>query len=79
MRTNGTKDLTDEEARALGELALGHTDEVAAARLELSLRTFRRRVRVAMDKLGARSRFQAGVLYGARTNSSNVDEVDPTQ
>jgi DNA-binding CsgD family transcriptional regulator len=62
-RTNDASGLTPEEERALRELALGYTDEVAAARLGMSRRTLRRRVREAMDKLGARSRFQMGVLY----------------
>ncbi|MDQ3981860.1 MAG: hypothetical protein M3271_04170 [Actinomycetota bacterium] len=38
------------------------TDEMAARRLGLSRRTFRRRLKALMDKLGARSRFQAGFM-----------------
>ncbi|MCO5970247.1 helix-turn-helix domain-containing protein [Actinoallomurus soli] len=48
--------------RALGE---GLTDEVAARRLGLSLRTYRRRVAELMRLLEAESRFQAGVQAGA--------------
>lgn len=55
-------ELTPDERALLRELALGVTDEVAAARLGWSSRTLRRRLRSAMDKLGACSRFQAGCL-----------------
>lgn len=44
-------------------LADGSKDEAAARRLGMSRRTFRRRVRSAMERLGARSRFQAGLLW----------------
>ena len=44
--------------RALGD---GLTDESAARRLGLSLRTYRRRVAELMSKLDADSRFQAGL------------------
>ncbi len=47
--------------RALGA---GHTDEAAARRLGLSLRTYRRRVAELMAKLDADSRFQAGFRAG---------------
>ena len=55
--------LTPDEQRVLEELALGYKDETAARRLGISRRTLRRRVHDAMGKLGADSRFQAGVLY----------------
>ncbi|EPH46427.1 DNA-binding response regulator [Streptomyces aurantiacus] len=52
-----------EESRAvLAALAAGLTDEAAARRLGMSLRTYRRRVAALMAELGATSRFQAGVL-----------------
>ncbi|WP_030564935.1 helix-turn-helix domain-containing protein [Streptomyces aureocirculatus] len=55
--------VLDEESRAvLGALAAGLTDEAAARRLGMSLRTYRRRVAALMADLGATSRFQAGVL-----------------
>jgi DNA-binding NarL/FixJ family response regulator len=38
------------------------TDDDARARLGLSRRTFERRLRGAFDKLGARSRLEAGYL-----------------
>jgi len=49
--------LTPQILTALNE---GHTDEVAARTLGLSLRTYRRRVAELMTALGASSRFQAG-------------------
>jgi DNA-binding NarL/FixJ family response regulator len=47
--------------RALGD---GLTDEVAARRLGVSLRTYRRRVADPMQLLESDSRFQAGVRAG---------------
>ena len=43
-------------------LASGCTDEVASKRLNMSLRTYRRHVAALMHQLGARTRFQAGLL-----------------
>jgi DNA-binding CsgD family transcriptional regulator len=43
-------------------LAAGLTDEMAARRMGLSLRTVRRLMAEIMKKLGARSRFEAGIL-----------------
>lgn len=51
---------TDDELALLRLLSLGFTDEVVAQKLGLTGRTLRRRLRSAMDKLGASSRFQAG-------------------
>ncbi|WP_327087895.1 DNA-binding response regulator [Nonomuraea sp. NBC_01738] len=48
----------------LRELGAGHTDETAARRLGLSLRTYRRRVAELMATLDADSRFQAGLRAG---------------
>jgi DNA-binding NarL/FixJ family response regulator len=42
-------------------LAEGHTDEAIAKRLGVSHRTARRIASDLMDRLGARSRFEAGV------------------
>lgn len=53
---------SSDELRLIHLLASGVTDEVAAARLGWTDRTLRRRLRSAMDKLGATSRLQAGVL-----------------
>jgi DNA-binding CsgD family transcriptional regulator len=59
--------LTDREHRLLGLLLAGSTDESAAVRLDVSIRTVRRMVSQLMETLDARSRFEAGaraVLYG---------------
>lgn len=59
--------LTSREHRLLGLLLAGCTDESAAARLDVSIRTVRRMVSRLMETLDARSRFEAGaraVLYG---------------
>ncbi|GAA4637702.1 response regulator transcription factor [Actinoallomurus vinaceus] len=53
-----------EGRRILQALGDGLTDEVAARRLGLSLRTYRRRVAELMRLLGSESRFQAGVHAG---------------
>jgi DNA-binding CsgD family transcriptional regulator/sugar-specific transcriptional regulator TrmB len=55
-------ELTCQQAEALRFLALGHTDEAIAKRLGVSPRTARRITSSLMTHLGARSRFQAGVL-----------------
>lgn len=52
--------------RTLELLASGLTDRVAAAHLNISERTYRRQVAELMDRLGARSRFEAGVRAAAR-------------
>lgn len=62
-----TVDLSEQALACLDALTKGDTDEVAARKLGLSRRTFRRRVKSALDVLGARSRFQAGYLYGVAT------------
>ncbi|MFD6951493.1 MULTISPECIES: LuxR family transcriptional regulator [unclassified Nocardiopsis] len=54
-------DMTPQQAEALRLLAEGHTDEVIARRLGVSPRTARRFASEIMVRLGARSRFQAGV------------------
>ncbi|GCE01108.1 DNA-binding response regulator [Embleya hyalina] len=55
----------DAEGRAILEaLGSGRTDESAAKRLGVSLRTYRRRVAELMATLDADSRFQAGLRAG---------------
>ncbi|WP_254885789.1 response regulator transcription factor [Streptomyces sp. NA02950] len=51
----------DSARRILECLRTGHTDEVAAREMQVSLRTYRRYVAEIMRELGANSRFQAGV------------------
>ncbi|KOV63584.1 hypothetical protein ADK64_20160 [Streptomyces sp. MMG1121] len=53
---------TPQELELLKLLELGSTDEVAARKLGVSLRTVRRMMADLMGRLGARSRFEAGVL-----------------
>jgi DNA-binding NarL/FixJ family response regulator len=54
-------DLTPQERELLMLLGIGCTDDIAARRLGISLRTVRRMSSELMNRLGARSRFEAGV------------------
>jgi DNA-binding CsgD family transcriptional regulator len=70
-------ELTEREREVIALLALGATDELAASQLGVSVRTVRRAVSMLMDRLGARSRFQAGVKAADRGWLVNeVDRVD---
>ncbi|MFF0433776.1 helix-turn-helix domain-containing protein [Streptomyces sp. NPDC004327] len=60
-RADDGDELDRQEAAALRLLAEGHTDEGIAKRMGLSHRTARRIATVLMERLGARSRFEAGV------------------
>ncbi|RSN29144.1 hypothetical protein DMC61_21820 [Amycolatopsis sp. WAC 04169] len=60
------EDLTDQEHALLLLLTQGHTDDVVARRLGVSVRTSRRLTSRLLDRLGARSRFQAGALAAER-------------
>lgn len=60
QETSGELDARDK--RILELLSSGTTDSVIAKRLKVSQRTVERRVRELMDRLGATTRFQAGVL-----------------
>ncbi|MFF7295682.1 LuxR C-terminal-related transcriptional regulator [Streptomyces sp. NPDC008265] len=51
---------TEQERSLLGLLAEGHTDESAAGQLHISARTARRIMASLTERLGARSRFEAG-------------------
>lgn len=51
---------TADEVRLMALLVTGMTDEDGAARLGWTRRTLRRRLKSAMEKLGATSRLQAG-------------------
>jgi len=59
-RPSGLTSLSAAERTLLRLLADGLTDEAAARRMGISVRTVRRQMSVLMDKLGASSRFQAG-------------------
>ncbi|MEU9580235.1 helix-turn-helix transcriptional regulator [Streptomyces chilikensis] len=60
------KGCTPEEITLLRMISQGDTDEAAARKLGVSLRTVRRRMAELMDRLGASSRFQAGVNAARR-------------
>ncbi|MEU0369810.1 helix-turn-helix transcriptional regulator [Streptomyces sp. NPDC006283] len=60
-RRRDANGLTGQESTALRLLAQGHTDEAIAKRLGVSHRTARRIATELMERLGARSRFEAGV------------------
>jgi DNA-binding CsgD family transcriptional regulator len=59
-------ELSAREKELLALLSSGSTDESAAARLGVSVRTVRRMVADIMNRLGARSRFQAGAKAADR-------------
>lgn len=61
-RPSGPGEVTAQELELLKLLELGSTDEVAARKLGVSLRTVRRMMADIMGRLGARSRFEAGLL-----------------
>jgi DNA-binding CsgD family transcriptional regulator len=58
--------LDARERELLSLLSAGSTDESAAARLGVSVRTVRRMMADIMHRLGARSRFQAGAKAAGR-------------
>ena len=58
--------LTGQERELLRLLARGHTDEGAARQLGIGLRTAGRMMSELMSRLGARSRFEAGIRAAAR-------------
>jgi DNA-binding CsgD family transcriptional regulator/DNA-binding transcriptional ArsR family regulator len=60
-RCPGHQGLLPREKRLLSLIAQGHTDESAAGALFISSRTARRMMASIMERLGARSRFEAGV------------------
>ncbi|MFJ3762979.1 helix-turn-helix domain-containing protein [Streptomyces sp. NPDC090080] len=57
---------SDEERRIISLLAMGMPDEAIARQLEIGHRTVQRRVQALLGRLGAASRFQAGVLAASR-------------
>ncbi|MEV7071789.1 LuxR C-terminal-related transcriptional regulator [Streptomyces sp. NPDC091972] len=60
-RERGEGELTSQEQAVLRLLGEGLTDEVVARKLGVSVRTGRRITAELMSRLGARSRFQAGL------------------
>jgi DNA-binding CsgD family transcriptional regulator len=61
-KTRDRQGVTPQERELLRLLGQGCTDESAAKRLGLSERTCRRMMADLMERLGARSRFEAGLL-----------------
>jgi DNA-binding NarL/FixJ family response regulator len=59
-------ELCGRERELLALMSAGYTDESAAARLGVSVRTVRRMMSTIMTRLGARSRFQAGIRAADR-------------
>ncbi len=66
VRRRDSEGLSTQEKQVLLLLGAGHTDEVIARRLGVSVRTARRVAADLLGRLGARSRFQAGALAAAR-------------
>jgi DNA-binding CsgD family transcriptional regulator/DNA-binding transcriptional ArsR family regulator len=58
--------ISDEERRIISLLAMGMSDEAISRQLGISHRTVQRRVQALLVRLGAASRFQAGVLAASR-------------
>ncbi|MFJ2031727.1 LuxR C-terminal-related transcriptional regulator [Streptosporangium sp. NPDC087985] len=58
--------LSGQEREVLRLLSMGHTDETVARKLDVSVRTLRRITAELMERLDARSRFQAGCLAATR-------------
>ena len=61
MAHRDSRGLTGQERQLLRLLAGGLTDERAAQRLGVSLRTIRRMMSDLMTRMDSRSRFQAGI------------------
>ena len=59
--------LPELDARILGLLLAGLTDQAVANQLGLSMRTVQRRVRALMDRVSADTRLQLG-FHAARNN-----------
>ncbi|WP_024875146.1 helix-turn-helix transcriptional regulator [Saccharomonospora piscinae] len=62
----GEHDLREQDRAILTLMAAGATDDAIARRLDLSRRTVVRRVTALLDRLGATTRFQAGVQAAKR-------------
>ena len=62
----GGAEQEQRERELLKLLSAGFTDAAAATQLGISVRTVRRTVAAVMDRLGARSRFQAGAKAADR-------------
>ncbi|MGP4027017.1 winged helix-turn-helix transcriptional regulator [Actinomadura sp. 3N407] len=70
---SGADGETARDDDVLTMLAAGLTDDAIARRLAISTRTVQRRVREICDRLGARTRFQAGVLSTRRHDRASPE------
>jgi hypothetical protein len=61
------RDLPREFGPVLGELFRGSTDAAASRHLNMSARTYSRRVSELLDELDVHTRFQCGFVLGGRT------------
>ncbi len=59
----------------LGQLLSGATDKAASHRLNMSARTFSRRVAELLDVLGVQTRFQAGFEIARRARKRSTQPV----
>ena len=65
-RTYQRVELEEKESRILVLLSSGISDSAIARQMEMSQRTVERRIKALMDRLGAQSRFQMGLLARER-------------
>lgn len=63
---HGSRQVPVEFTDVLAELLSGRSDEAAAMRLHIGLRTYRRRVQALMEALGVQNRFAAGAVAHER-------------
>jgi DNA-binding CsgD family transcriptional regulator len=63
---DAAEEINAQERELLRLLAEGYTDQIAARQLGVSLRTVRRMVASLMTRLGAKSRFEAGIRLAER-------------
>lgn len=64
--THQRQEIDEQENRILGLLSSGVSDSAIARQVDLSQRTVERRIKALMDRLGAQSRFQMGLLARER-------------
>jgi sugar-specific transcriptional regulator TrmB/DNA-binding CsgD family transcriptional regulator len=65
-RADGNRFVSEEERRIISLLGVGLSDEAIARQLGIGYRTVQRRVQAVLARLGAASRFQAGVLAASQ-------------